>query len=129
MAIESADPKGKKPSKPEEVATEDNITPKEEVKGRAVAKTAASTPNETEEIQAVTFRSLYRAPMYMITESRYIKFAGGLYTTKDPEEIAFFRNHRQIGTSMWEGEYPKWVLEKKKEDKQWIRLVNEDDEK
>ena len=84
-----------------------------------------SQPNEK-----VTFLSFHRSPMFFydpLLPTKYIRFNQCMYSTSDPYEVKWLRESSQLGEEYWEKEYPAWVIEKKKKDKEFISLVNEEE--
>lgn len=49
-------------------------------------------------------------------DAELLKFAQHEFTTDDQEEIDFIRSHPAFGQNIWEGEYPKEVMEKFKQE-------------
>lgn len=76
----------------------------------------------------VTFKSLHRGTLVFVTPDKYLRFVNHLLQTDDEETIAFLRNHPAFGQEIFEGEFPEWVREKFKKDKQFLNYFNPEDE-
>lgn len=76
----------------------------------------------------VLFKSLHQGTIIFRTSSSYIKFVGHIYRTSDKEIIKFLRSHPAFGSEIFEGEFPKEILDKFRRDKEFLRGFNIEEE-
>lgn len=125
----AANQKGKRPSVPVPVEAEVDMNKTYQVVENNITPDVAQASGVVEEEpKKVTFLSLHRSPMFFIAETNYVTFSSSQFETTDKEKIEFLRKHPQLNVEFWEGSYPDWVIEKKKKDKEWIRLYNEEEQ-
>lgn len=100
------------PLEEEEIYKVDNVTP----------------PNTVSAGQTFLFKSIHINTILFQDPDHYIKFNNRLFSTDDQEIADFIRKHPAFGQEIFENEYPEWVLDKFKREKEYIRIINPEED-